>query len=174
MLKWRPINVTCEIKNVQVQIQPPLQGGDLPLQVHVYSISILSTEHDSTIQPKIYPFKDKASYDNWKSLFTSSRARRYEHSLPTVTLLGNYIFSRDITDFRREKFPIEDSRWMYINNKADVYIWSTTIKCKAKFWRSPTEIFNTPEAVIAFPRVQKKTDDKFSVIPVPADPHETG
>lgn len=123
---------------------------------------------------KFIPFKDKASYDNWKSLFTSLRARRYEHSLPTVTLLGNYIFSRDITDFRREKFPIEDSRWMYINNKADVYIWSTTFKCKAKFWRSPTEIFNTPEAVIAFPRVQKKTDDKFSVIPVPADPHETG
>lgn len=49
MLKWRPINATCEIKNVQVQIQPPLEGGDLPLQVHVYSISILSTEHDSTI-----------------------------------------------------------------------------------------------------------------------------
>lgn len=49
MLKWHPINATCDIKNVQVQIQPPLQGGDLPLQVHDYSISILSTEHDSTI-----------------------------------------------------------------------------------------------------------------------------
>ena len=123
----------------------------------------MGTEGDSTISPKLYPFMDKDSYDTWKKLFDTSRQRRYQHPLPKAVLIGNHIFSRDLTEFGREYFPIEDSRWKYINNEADADIWSTMWKSKAKFWRSPSEIFSNPDTEVAFPT--------SSVAEIKDDPH---